>query len=844
MAKRWIFLTTVLFFLCGVNTASGLKVIEKDPFYIYFPDNSEQLAARIASYCAPMATFLQEKGLAVDKPLHIILDAELDRPKEITVLIPHRQIRLPLRPPGVLEDGYSEADPWRYYLFKGLCAHGIYSERSGLPGGAYRIFGEVMSPNLILPDWVIDGIGHLLYEQFSLRRVSDPMADAIFQASAIPEMDKVSNHPEIWPGRFSYRIFGRPFLRWLEERQGWDQILNFLQLHGRGIIPIEIDIKASRAFGQSWNLLWRYFQAEHISAPHGIKGLPMLGYWESPFIYWNEIGIHPGIQATAARSRYGYVDGQGWLWLSEFTRDGTSKIKIYRHGILQTAVRDHVWDPGQGSVAVTRNGQDTKLIVFGQRSVSGFFDDIIEEIPIQHEIPAPPGTLQMSGPVMDENGRIAVSAGTAGNWDIWLFDEDWQRLTHGPSVEMDPWWIDNSLVFVSNATGRFQIHDAQMRPMTQAPTAVTMPRSKSYLQLDAKGWQRYPIATEAIPPLPMIGAQPIQLPAQDRSTTEEAQQYSAWKSISPNHLLPDIFFDTDDFQFGLATQGLDVSEAYAWDAGFRYSTNSEDFTWRLGYKAKELSARVTRYPFSYTTLRLTNVDEKRIEVKASWSPEKLKAFSLSANWRDYVPNENDDLERQEWWANVGWIDTMGRIRTSANLDIFTEGSQSLYGEVRYWFGETINTILRLQGGKTWGELNPGHNTFRIGGISGEGFFTQRATRLFPLRGFDSNILDAGQAASASVDVRWPLAKLQTGYKTLPLFLHNINIGTFVDAGFASDRPDYDEVLISAGIEFNTGMELAWGIMSNFNIGLAWPLKQPEGLDEEGPVLLIQIGRPL
>ena len=133
----------------------------------------------------------------------------------------------------------------------------------------YRVFGEVISPNLILPDWVIDGITHLLYENYSLHSISDPMAEAVFAAGTIPDLDMVSNHPEIWPGKYSYRIYGRPFVRWLYEHYGWDKLRLFLKLHGRGIIPLEIDLKARRAFGRSWTRLWQVFQAEHIPEAGG-----------------------------------------------------------------------------------------------------------------------------------------------------------------------------------------------------------------------------------------------------------------------------------------------------------------------------------------------------------------------------------------------------------------------------------------------------------------------------------------------------------------------------------------------------------------------------------------------
>lgn len=801
------------------------------------------MAQRIVTWYPPMAAFLKEQGIPISKPLHIFLDQALDRPEALTRLYPHREIRLPLRAPGVFEDGYTEADPWRYFLFKGLSALGIYSERSGLPAGLYCFFGEVMSPNLILPDWTIDGYSQLLYEIYSLQRVEDPMARAVLYAGAIPSLDRVSHHPEIWPGHFSYRIYGRPFIRWLYQRFGWEQMLLFLQLHGRGIVPIEIDLKAIRAFGMSWNQLWRTFQTEHTPAFRGRKGIPIVGHWDTPYVYWNETGVHPGVTQFGTRSRYGYMDQQHGLWLSQYIK-GVSIIKIHSRGNVRNVVRDHVWDPGPGSVAVTRHGHTPSLILFGPRKGPQLMDGINEALPINGEIEGPVGALQMSGPVMDRRGRIAVAANIEGNWDIWLYDHQWCRVTDSPAIEADPWFIDDKLIFTSNTTGRFQIHGADMVQLTQAPTAALLPRNNAYLELDAAGWQRKTIDRSKIPLVSETLPQSPEPPQKKPPTSSEDKDYFAGKSLWTNYIAPDYFFNIDDFQLGLSTNATDVSRAYTWNAGVRYDIDDGEVTWRLGYHAKTLSTRVTRYPLRYFPQRGGFVDEKRIEFNVSWSPTTLKELTMSTNWRHFTLDREGDDSDEDGWVSIGWKDNVGSIHTALNLDVFKDDSQSLYGELLYWYGEKVNTIIRIQGGKTWGDLNPGHNTFRIGGNSGEGYFTQRYSRLFSLRGFDSNILEAGQAASASLNILWPLARLQTGYKTLPLFFHNITVNTFIDTGFAANHFDDDQILIGAGIELITGMQLAWDNKSNFSIGLAWPLSKPSDIKQEGPVFLILIGRPL
>ncbi len=50
--------------------------------------------------------------------------------------------------------------------------------------------------------------------------------------------------------------------------------------------------------------------------------------------------------------------------------------------------------------------------------------------------------------------------------------------------------------------------------------------------------------------------------------------------------------------------------------------------------------------------------------------------------------------------------------------------------------------------------------------------------------------------------------------------------------------------LSAGFELLTSLEWGWGSFSTFRIGVAWPLVQADDLDQEGPVIVFQLGRPL
>jgi hypothetical protein len=841
--------------------AAAPVFVEDDGIFLYFPETEQHLGAALKSRLPEIRSFLRARGLPVPNPLHIVLDEELDEPDVRTHVIPHLEIRIPLRPPGVLEDGYTEADPWHYYLFKGLCRQGIYAIRGGVPGYLYRAFGEVISPNVILPPWVEDGICSYLYARYRQTELLGPFEAAVFQATPPPDLDLISHHPQIWPGYHAYRLFGRPFFQWLDRAYGWDKILEFLKAHGRGIIPIEIDLKTLQVFGKTGAGLWREFQQANARPVQSPPGLLITGYWGEPFVFWNRSGVFPGKLQVRSRGRYGYVEPGGTVWLSEY--NDISRIYRYSAGTTTFKKMRHVWDPGPGQVAVTRRGRHPVLVIFADDGQEGFhLADQTEKHPATF-IEAPPEVIQLSGPVRDEKGRIAVAGNSAGNWDIWVYDKRWHRLTTAPSLEMDPWWEGESLVYASNQSGRFQIHAAGGEQLSRSTTAAILPRQGKFLDLTPTGWKlkNYMIGRAGFGALQLPAAAPPKAD-EPKPAPQETNAYTPFKSLWPNYIRPDFFAAVTDLQIGLATRSRDVTGDYKFDAGLRYSFDTNFFALRAAFQVKAFGTQYTRYPLSYTTALDQTVDEARNEIRLFWRPveEKLveigdilrtkEGFDLidgveiSLNGRTYRPLEDIGSSGEEAWIGVDFAQRFGILSTWGSLELFTENRQSFAFGADLLFGDKILTALNLLAGRSWGEPFIGHTTFRVGGSVSEGYFTRRPTRLFPIRGFDSNLLEAPKAAAGNIEVFWPLANLQYGYATVPLYLHRLRLGTFVDAGFAAADPTSDDLLVGAGFELVTSLEFAWGNFSTFRAGIAWPLVQPDYLDQEGPLFVFQLGRPL
>jgi hypothetical protein len=761
----------------------------------------------------------------------------------------------------VLEDGYLEADPWGYFMFRGLCMQGIYGIRSGLPGVLYWGFGEIISPNVVLPPWVEDGICNLLYSLYQEKEVRDPYATSIFEAALVPDLDLISHHPQVWPGHQAYRIYGRPFVEWLYLRYGWSKILEFLHAHGGGVVPFEIDLKAIDVFGSSGAALWGEFRSgQPRTAEEGPPGLLASGFWNAPLVYWNNGGVFPGKLRVGRRGRYGFVDSQGTLWISEYS----DTSRIFRYGDQIEASMDlySLWDPGPGRVAVGRRGHRSWIVIFPDDGEGGFRRARAADIEEVEKVPAPAGAIQLSGPVRNDDGRIAVAVNIGGNWDIWVHDGEWHRVTDSPSVELDPWWEGDTLVWASNATGRFQIHQADDKPITYAVRGALLPRGGNYLELTASGW-RVLDYEPAVPDLPELDylAENGHVEV-DSAPALEAEPYNPLASLWPNYVEPDVFAGITDLQLGIDTRSRDVSGDYIFDAGIRYSFDNDFLALQALFQRKTVGTQFARYPQSYETALGQIVDEERNDIAIYWRPFQVEKreqtdilrssagsdylfdeVDLSLNWRYFGPLSGSGSADDEAWIALAASKSFESLRTWGNVELFTEDRQSVSGGIAFVFGDQIITSLQLMGGKSWGEPTLGHTTFRIGGDVTEGSFTRRPTRLFPVRGFDSNVIEAPAAAAASAEVYWPLANLQTGYGSLPVFLHRLKLGTFVDAGYASVG-SRDDFLVGAGFELLTSLELGWGGMSTFRIGVAWPLVQPGALGQEGPVIVFQLGKPL
>jgi hypothetical protein len=130
--------------------------------------------------------------------------------------------------------------------------------------------------------------------------------------------------------------------------------------------------------------------------------------------------------------------------------------------------------------------------------------------------------------------------------------------------------------------------------------------------------------------------------------------------------------------------------------------------------------------------------------------------------------------------------------------------------------------IRVSGGRTTGNAVLGR-TFLLGGAApnlSPVDFGSEAISL--LRGFPADTFAGTHVALVNVDYRWPLAKIERGIGTWPLFLHTIHAAVFADAGHAwTGHFAARDLKTSIGAELSLKIVAGYWLPLTATVGAAW-----------------------
>jgi Tol biopolymer transport system component len=451
-----------------------------------------------------------------------------------------------------------------------------------------------------------------------------------------------------------------------------------------------------------------------------------------------------------------------------------------------------------------------------------------------------------------------------------------------------PSWTPDgqSVLFASDRDGRFQLYRADVATQrvnrlvngadgASAPALSPEGETLVFVGYTADGFDLFslPWAEAEWIEVPASKDPPVHRPpwalAGESWELTGGSRYSPWPTLLPRFWTPIVEPDGDDTALGAATAGADVlgRHAYAvgaawttrgrpnWYATYLYdrwrptlfvSISDETDPWRSGtVRTRELDVGAS---LAFRTFRRTRLLTAALHVSAdrlacgACEPaidQQIDRRALRGGWsfssaRDY----GYSVSREEGVRASVSGEWSPRALGS------TGDSRSLVVDVRgYAPAAPRHGVIALRGAAaaSWGDANAAR-VFGAGGsgpaLAG-GDFDRDAIAL--VRGFDTDDISGRRALALNSDYRFPLAWIERGLGTWPVFLRSVHGAVFVDGGAAwSRRLTTRQTRASAGVELSADLVIGHALPLTVASGVAWR-RDPSGATR-GAAFFARAGR--
>jgi hypothetical protein len=323
--------------------------------------------------------------------------------------------------------------------------------------------------------------------------------------------------------------------------------------------------------------------------------------------------------------------------------------------------------------------------------------------------------------------------------------------------------------------------------------------------------------------------------------------YGLWGAVHP--VRSRLQGEVDYFYAGLGSPILGFGASRSWELVGRQNLpdGSGIASTMLREDVLSLSATVPRRRWrSGTGLRvgvehisgLYQLDDApgfRLQGDTTYRMVGITTSASYGNSRSYATS----ISREDGIALAATARQRWDLDTSTDDSGYSEliGAASAYTGVRT--GGRSNHVLAARFSALWRD-GAGARATRIGGVSGTpqniiiGQSLGGSPLLLPIRGFEYGVRSGTRAWTSSVEYRFPIAKVDRGYRTLPFFFERVVGSAFADLGqawCATGQCGYDDprdrpLLLGAGAELGIDFGLFFGAPFRSRLGAAVPLRGP------------------
>lgn len=471
------------------------------------------------------------------------------------------------------------------------------------------------------------------------------------------------------------------------------------------------------------------------------------------------------------------------------------------------------------------------------------------------------GYRRLSGPRFSPDGsRLVVSVhdDRTGGEELWLVGDGTRRVlvSDGAQNRSPSWTADGSrVVYASDASGVFNIHAVEVstgrryrltnliggafHPVVDPAMRwvyVSSYRSHGYdlarFRFDPSAWVELPVAA---PPAD-VAATPLDV----ESSAVPAADYSAWRYLAPQYLLPSVVLRPGSYQVGGRLGAVDPLFFHHWELALRYDSATDLPAGKLSYfhgaRPWAVDAAV-----SHDSVAISDDETLRSLVAIGHLNIPLSDVGTYVHLRPGLVAERVDFTGATHYAGAvlglrydttfrqigqsfpesGLLVDLEARELAAVRDDGVGSTTSVSGHVAWHRGLGARRQalhLGLAGGAVLLGRDDPNAVFTGGGVRS---FPSEPTSPFVLWGYPPNALIGQTLGIASAHYTVELVDIQRGPGAVPLALGRLSAGVRGQLAYSDDlepAPDLDRgVPWSAGVELY--QELVAGYLFGFTAGL-------------------------
>ena len=393
-------------------------------------------------------------------------------------------------------------------------------------------------------------------------------------------------------------------------------------------------------------------------------------------------------------------------------------------------------------------------------------------------------------------------------------------------------------------------------------------------------------AMAARPDAPTTGAGAPLPAAMAPARQPRPSAYSPWPTLLPRAWLPLVEIDDSQLRVGASTGGIDALGYHAWAAAISWAVARDAELVPVSPGARPnvaLSYQYDRWRPTFVTAltdetsplilrteagerRPIAIREQAVDLGVALPFRQVRATqTVLGLWRlerTTVSSSGTDGRAERGALRLGWSATTARrygYSISREDGIAAGVSSELARPAFGGDGRATFTHADIRG---YLPLGPRHATLavrasgsvsrgdegvrrtpRLGGASGDRAvlsFDEEASSL--LRGFPANSFLGAHVALANAEYRVPLAYVERGAGTWPIFLRAVHATAFVDAGHAwSGRFRGGDIKTSWGAEIGADVVAGFALPFTLSAGIGWGRDGARTLPDSREVY-IRLGR--